>query len=132
MIKNIQLHTLLRGITHFPLRPSSRAPLKKGKNNKEKDRGGGEMIITPWMDPTWFERSTPEVHSAMTSGANSPLATSTYTPAGSRLRFPSTGMKGSFARVLPVPSPLILLVASNSTSQLPAPAPTAHSPAQPS
>ncbi len=52
-------------------------------------------------------------------------------PERSQLRFPSTGMKGSFGCVLLLLSLLILLVGCGSTSQLPAPAPTAHSPAQP-
>jgi len=52
-------------------------------------------------------------------------------PERNQLRFPSTGVKRSFGRVLLLLSLLILLVACSSTSQLPAPAPTAHSPAQP-
>src|SRR5947207_10509732 len=67
----------------------------------------------------------------MLSRMKSLFAMSSCKPAGPRLRFPSTGMKGSFGRVLLLLSLLILLVACSSTSQLPAPAPTAHSPAQP-
>ena len=67
----------------------------------------------------------------MLSRMKSLFAMSSCKPAGPRLRFPSTGMKGSFGRVLLLLSLLILLVACSLTSQLPAPAPTAHSPAQP-
>src|SRR5256714_15198431 len=67
----------------------------------------------------------------MLSRTKSLFAMSSCKPAGPRLRFPSTGMKGSFGRVLLLLSLLILLVGCGSTSQLPAPAPTAHSPAQP-
>src|SRR2546421_3370924 len=67
----------------------------------------------------------------MLSRTKSLFAMSSYKLAGPRLRFPSTGMKGSFGRVLLLLSLLILLVACSSTSQLPTPAPTAHSPAHP-
>src|SRR5437762_13821718 len=67
----------------------------------------------------------------MLSRTKSLFAMSSCKPTGPRLRFPSTGMKGSFGCVLLLLSLLILLVACSSTSQLPAPAPTAHSPAQP-
>src|SRR2546429_3829414 len=67
----------------------------------------------------------------MLSRTKSLFAMSSCKPAGPRLRFPSTGMKGSFGCVLLLLSLLILLVGCGSTSQLPAPAPTAHSPAQP-
>lgn len=46
----------------------------------------------------------------MLSRMKSFFAMSSYKPAGPRLRFPSTGMKGSFGRVLLLLSLLILLL----------------------
>jgi len=67
----------------------------------------------------------------MLSRTKSLFALSSCNPAGPRLRFPSTGMQGSFRCVLLLLSLLILLGACSPTSQPPAPAPTARSTTQP-